>query len=159
MLETADTWDSYLPTLEGVINLLKPKRALEFGSGKSTLILSKYLDTVDTVEHNVSWVKRNKLPDNVNMIFEPNEERYPLVTGRFNNYDLIFVDGIEREKCLVRAKEVLEFNGVVILHDAEREKYRDAINSYTYKIWEDRGHTVILTMNEDVYRGVDQHLR
>lgn len=42
------------------------------------------------------------------------------VGGKF---DVIFVDGRYRRRCLMAAQEVLNPNGVVILHDAEREHY------------------------------------
>jgi len=40
--------------------------------------------------------------------------------GRF---DVIFIDGRYRRRCLLAAKQALSPNGVVILHDAEREHY------------------------------------
>ncbi len=40
--------------------------------------------------------------------------------GRF---DVIFIDGRYRRRCLLAAREALSPNGVVILHDAEREHY------------------------------------
>jgi hypothetical protein len=45
------------------------------------------------------------------------------------------------------AKARLNEGGVVILHDAERPNYKEMINTYKFKFWQDEGHTVVLTDN------------
>jgi hypothetical protein len=63
-------------------------------------------------------------------------------------YDLIFIDGREREKCLMVAQGKLKPNGIVIIHDAERESYQEWIKQYLFVFFEDGGHTAILTMSQ-----------
>lgn len=154
-MSTADTWDSYEPTLLLVLNNLMPKRCFEWGAGKSTKTISDHpaVVTMESVEHNHGWVDRARvgLNDKVNIIYEPNVDLYPLVQGRYDRYDLIFIDGVLRETCLEKAKEILSEEGVVILHDAERTGYQKNILEYRYRIWKDFGHTVVLTDSNIVY--------
>lgn len=147
--ETASSWDSFKFALYKVLDAIKPKTVFEYGPGTSTSIMSVYptVELIDSVEHNLQWYNKWKweMPENVNLIYQPQMELYPETPGRIDKYDLIFIDGKEREKCLYVAKARLNDGGVVILHDAERPNYREMIETYKYKFWEDDGHTVILT--------------
>jgi len=66
------------------------------------------------------------------------------------SFDFVFIDGILREQCLVKAKDLLEEDGIVMLHDAERTSYQEGIIGYKYRFWSDFGHTVVLTDNKEV---------
>lgn len=149
LLSTASAWDSFKDALYKVLDALKPKTVFEYGPGTSTSIMAIYpsMELIDSVEHNLAWYNKYKweMPENVQLIYQPNMELYPEVPGRREKYDLIFVDGREREKCLYVAKARLNDGGVVILHDAERQNYQEMINSYKFQFWQDMGHTVILT--------------
>jgi tRNA A58 N-methylase Trm61 len=148
---TASSWDSFKDTLFKVLEVIKPSTVFEYGPGVSTSIMSIYptVDIIDTVEHDRSWYEKYKweFPDNVRIMYQPILEIYPETKGRCDKYDLIFVDGREREQCLYIAKSRLKEGGVVILHDAERESYQELINTYKFKFWTDEGHTVTLTDN------------
>ena len=152
-MSTAETWDSYKPTLLLVLNNILPMRCLEWGVGMSTKTISDHpaVHSLESIEHNGEWVDKVKFNVNskVNLIYEPNCELYYLAQGRYDKYDLIFVDGILREKCLIKAKDILEEGGIVILHDAERIEYQSGILSYTYRFWRDFGHTVVLTASRE----------
>ena len=113
--------------------------------------------SLDSVEHNPEWVDKvgGQNLRNVNLIYEPHCELYYLVGGRYDKYSLIFVDGILREKCLDKAKDMLEESGIVILHDAERTEYQQEVQKYRYRFWRDCGHTVVLTDNYDTAELLD----
>lgn len=157
-METASTWQSFEISLRRVMERLKPKHCFEWGSGASTHMISEYefVESLDSVEHDPGWVDRVDKQANkkVMMIYEPDRDMYKHVTGRRDFYDLVFIDGRDRENCLIQAHYILEPDGVAILHDAERELYRCSIESYKYKIWEDDGHTVILTNCEETYEKI-----
>lgn len=146
---TARTWDSYKETLYKCLDLFKPQSILEYGTGVSTTLMANYpsVTLVDSVEHDVAWYNKAKmnLHRNVHLYLEPVLERYPYVKCRQDIYDMIFVDGREREKCLIESKKRIRHGGVIILHDAERQEYKSSINSFDYKFFEDEGHTVVLT--------------
>lgn len=152
-MSVAETWDSYKPTLMLVLNSLIPVRCFEWGSGMSTKTTSEHpaVQSLDSVEHNGEWYDKAKYAccEKVNLIYEPNCELYYLAQGRYDKYDFIFIDGIMRDKCLVKAKDILADNGVVMLHDAERMEYQPLIETYKYRFWRDCGHTVVLTDNNE----------
>lgn len=147
-METASSWDSFKDALYKVLHAINPKTVFEYGPGTSTSIMALYpsVECIDSVEHNLAWYNKYKweMPENVNIIFQPNLELYPETPGRFDKYDIIFVDGREREKCLYVAKHRLNENGVVILHDAERPNYQEPMRFYKFMFIQDDGHTAIL---------------
>lgn len=146
---TASSWHSFDKALMAVLRTLNPKTVFEYGPGMSTSLMALYpsVEVIDSVEHNLAWYNKYKweMPENVNLIYQPELVLYPTTKGRVESYDLFFVDGREREICLFLAKERLNEGGVVILHDAERPNYKDMINSYKFKFWQDEGHTCVLT--------------
>lgn len=160
-METASSWDSYKETLLKVMDIIQPVHCFEWGVGKSTLTISEFPSvlSLDSVEHDPSWVDRLKpVPDNVKVIFEQSHELYQIVFGRCDEYDLIFVDGKDRARCLQSAKERISKTGAVVLHDAMREEYKKAIEAYSFQIFSDGGHTVILTDYFNAYLKINEAL-
>lgn len=153
MQGTASSWDSFKVALYKILETFNPKNVFEYGPGTSTSIMAIYpsVEVIDSVEHNQAWFNkwRWEMPENVKLIYQPNMELYPETPGRLEKYDLIFVDGREREKCLYVAKARLKEGGIVILHDAERPNYREPMSFYKYKFMQDDGHTAILTDNSE----------
>ena len=111
-----------------------------------------------SVEHNKEWtesvVKKNN-NSNVSIVFQgPNSEPFPdayngLVDYKINDgtyedfrdyieypdqqnilYDFILIDGRARVDCLNKSKEMLNENGIVMLHDANRPQYHHAFKQY-----------------------------
>lgn len=157
-MANAETWDSYEPTLLILLDNLTIKKVLEFGSGKSTKTISSHpkVEFMDSVEHDPVWADKTRgVSEKVNLIYEPDKMVYPLVQGRFGKYDLIFVDGIERPRCLQTAQDLLNKEGVVLLHDAQRAIYLQSIVAYRNAIFTDNGCTVVLTMNDDVHKKLE----
>lgn len=54
-------------------------------------------------------------------------------------FDLVVVDARFRRRCLEVATQCLKPNGIVLLHDAEKEKYHCAIKHYRYSKFLDSG--------------------
>lgn len=54
--------------------------------------------------------------------------------GKFGNFDFLLIDGRARKHCLIKAYEFIDNEGVVILHDANREYYREALEPYEYQV-------------------------
>lgn len=150
--ETASTWDSYYPSLTKVLEAFNPERCFEWGIGKSTKVIGGFpsVKVLDSVEHSPDWVDRVRpLPTSALVIFEDDKDLYPFVSGRIDGYDLIFVDGLIRYRCLEEARNKLVSGGIVVLHDAEREEYQSSIKLYKHNIFVDDGHTAYLT-DDDV---------
>ena len=74
------------------------------------------------VEHNKEWYAKIKRisPKNVVLCLAENEKEYLNIPEKFGKFDFVLVDGIERERCLARACSYVKKNGVVLLHDANR---------------------------------------
>lgn len=114
-------------------------RVLEWGSGNSTKYFTDFLISQNksyewtSVEHHEGWfntVKGWGLKD-VNMVYaEKGSDAYFDQKGQ---YDVIFIDGRNRRKCLEKAKELLAPKGVVMIHDADREYYHSAMEGYCGK--------------------------
>ena len=151
--KTARTWDSYKQSLSKVLDNFIPKRCFEWGVGNSTRLIMSHpaVETLDSVDHDQNWTSKFRLivDEHLNVIYEPDRDLYPLVQGRYDYYDLIFVDGILRDRCMLRSKEKLHPEGIVILHDAERPEYYFAIKTFQYIHWTDNGSTVLVTNNKD----------
>lgn len=154
-MRTARSWDSYRETLFEVLDKFQPKRVLEFGTGKSTDTFATYPSVLRlcSVEHDKEYyeIAKTRLYQNVSIKLEQNIDTYAFYKGTEKKYDLIFVDGRNRVRCIKESKSVLEDSGLVMLHDAEREIYKAAFDCYKYKHFTDLGSTVCMTDKEETY--------
>lgn len=100
----------------------KSKSIIEFGAGGSTQILSQCLpDKFVSVETSKYWIERTKSNlDKINIKTPPEFKDYGIYGEE--NYDLIFVDGIDdfRRDFAINHWKVLNFGGVMIFHDTRR---------------------------------------
>jgi len=141
---------SFRPILSKYLKKIKPKHILEWGPGVSTLMMNEICPgaEVTTIEHQEKfwnyWLKKVS-PMTMVVLIEDDEkgpmENYsnPSIKGEF---DLIFVDGRKRVKCMKFAKEHLSPDGVLILHDSEREEYKEGIELFDF-VEENDGTTVL----------------
>lgn len=132
-----------------VLTKLRPKVCFEWGSGFSTLYFPKifgFIEKWNSIEHNEEWfktvsekindprvtltyVKRDKLtpseslPGNNDGSYAEykNYVEFPLSLN--TRFDFIFIDGRARKDCLKKAFDLITDEGVVIVHDANRDYY------------------------------------
>ncbi|CAN5137243.1 hypothetical protein BH09ACT12_BH09ACT12_26140 [soil metagenome] len=124
-------------------------RVFEWGSGASTIWLGARAGTVITVEHDAAWSEHiaGALPATVTLILEePRSSDTPRIGSAkpgfagldFSAYvaaldavdgdfDLIVIDGRAREACLARAVQRLRPDGLIVVDNVERGRYRAAI--------------------------------
>ena len=57
----------------------------------------------------------------------------PEMAAKCQRFDIIIVDGRYRRRCLIRARQLLKPNGLLLLHDAERSWYRCAMADYEHQ--------------------------
>jgi len=125
-------WYSY-PFLSFIENRLKKSfNIFEYGSGNSTIWLAKRVGSVKAVEHNLSWFKKisSHLPDNVEIVHREANDEKEYCREIFNSdtqYDLVIVDGVQRNCCLKTSIEKLNKDGVVILDNSERREYQEGV--------------------------------
>lgn len=115
---------------------------LEWGAGYSTKYFPEMLQkagidyTWTSIEHDEKWFDevRQWGIKNVTMILAGKESKEYLEPS--GQYDVIYVDGRNRVKCLQHAKKLLKPDGIVILHDAERPRYAPGYEGYA-------SHTIV----------------
>lgn len=156
----AKSWDSYRELLYRILDEFRPERVMEFGSGLSTNILAVFPSVVSlvTIEHDQKWYEKIKANyySNIELIFEPDLGKYAEVT---RDSDLFFVDGRERVRCLKTIKRLGYGNRITILHDSDRDKYKEGIELFKHRIFGDEGNTVILTDDDDKARRINDTIR
>jgi len=106
---------------------------LEFGSGNSTLYYAKKVNSITSVEHNQTWYKKmsNIIPSNVKLIFKElieNGEYSKCANLLEANYNIIIVDGEDRNNCIYNSINALNENGIIVLDDSERKEYNEAVS-------------------------------
>ena len=130
-----------------------PIHILEWGVGGSTVHFTKFLDksNIDyqwtSIEHNKSWyekvkntIKLNK-KISLNLIPVKHDKNRKIVDAEEyinfplklkNRFDFILVDGISRPECLLIACKIINSDGVVVLHDAQRVRYHKEFHIFPY---------------------------
>lgn len=127
-------------------------RVLEWGSGASTVWLSKRAGTVRSIEHDTQWARvvSAGLPANCELLTVPapaasattpvrsrksgNEDRdfgaYVAAADDVpGEFDLVVIDGRAREACLERAVHRLAPGGVILFDNVDRRRYVEAIEA------------------------------
>jgi hypothetical protein len=156
----AKSWDSFIPILYQVLDLIKPMAVIEWGPGKSTEILWNYPTVMKlvSVEHDPEFHKRlmGKYNENWRLHLETNLDEYAQYKDIWYPYDLAFVDGRNRARCLLEARKgILKPEGVAVLHDADRERYQDAIREFRHFIFTDEGNTAVMTNSKQTAKKID----
>ena len=113
--------------------LKKQHTVFEFGSGNSTYFYAKYSGLVVSVEHDKEWFDKivKSKPANSEMIFcelirDGDYCRMPIKLEE--KFDILIVDGRDRVNCCKNSIASLHGQGVIVLDDSERERYRDAFS-------------------------------
>jgi hypothetical protein len=122
-------WFSY-PFIDFLgTRLTKDLVLFEFGSGSSTSFFAERVKQVISIEHNKEWfeiVNKTK-PNNVKLILTDSDsvdDYLNYLTKLNEKIDVVIVDGLHRNECLINASEKLSEYGVIILDDSERSEYK-----------------------------------
>lgn len=124
-------------------------RVLEWGSGASTLWLSRRASEVTAIEHDPSWGAgvAAMVPSHVRVLVEEpvwsDSPAVPSAKPGFagldfaayveavreleGEFDLIVIDGRARGACLVEALPRLASGGLIVFDNVDRERYRTAL--------------------------------
>lgn len=119
-------WLSY-PFIDFLSARLKPEiTVFEYGCGHSTRWFAERVLSLHSVEHDPQWYERmsSQLPPSADLRLETDLTRYPHAPAACGlAFDLILVDGMEREACLRLAPDYLTARGIVVLDNSDREEY------------------------------------
>lgn len=112
--------------------LTKDLSLFEYGSGTSTAFYAALVKNVVSIETDPSWYAEVKAtaPENVDLIFfDPaSGERYAgLAEKQGRKFDVIVVDMLDRNECLIEAPETLSERGVIVLDDSNPIEHGPAI--------------------------------
>jgi predicted O-methyltransferase YrrM len=139
--------------IKDVLRALQPMRCLEWGGGMSTLQFPALLPaaaTWRTIEHDTAWAKqlstmvtrpgvevRHVAPDDPGFTGDGDEKSFASYLAAADDggpYDLVFIDGRSRAACVQRALRLVSPQGVVILHDANRDYYLEPTKAFAHQL-------------------------
>lgn len=110
---------------------LRPTHTVfEYGAGFSTLYFAERCAEVTAVEHDREWFQEveRMAPSNVTLLHRnPGPSYWQAVNATGASYDLVLIDGLEREKCVPLALDALSDRGAIVLDDSHREAYEEAV--------------------------------
>ena len=124
-------------------NLSPSSQVFEWGSGGSTLFLSKYSQKVISIENNEKWLRETKkrldlnnienvslLKKSLNLSSENHFRECNYFNALSNHFDLIVIDGEDafgpdivwssRETCFERAEKWIKPKGLILVDDSWR---------------------------------------
>ncbi|MBB3861262.1 hypothetical protein GGQ88_002534 [Novosphingobium hassiacum] len=110
-------------------------RVFEYGSGASTAWLARRAREVISVEHHAGWHQRlgQVISDRPNVRLWHRDLAGPgyvdAIAEAGGAFDLIVVDGRQRNICLERAIPFMKPGGVILFDDTGRRRYRSSIKT------------------------------
>lgn len=111
---------------------LPPDAAIfEYGSGYGTAWWAERAKLVHAVEHRKTWKEKvaATLSENVTVVHQELGRGYESFAAESEiHYDLIILDGRNRDKCFHYARQSLTERGVIIFDDSNWEKYQKTIS-------------------------------
>lgn len=127
--------DEEIKIIDDYLTEHRPKHCLEWGSGASTVYFPKNnpVDSWLSVEHNGHYLDaiQNKCDPSVQTLWILPGASYSDCVQRSNRmFDFIFIDGLDRAKCLENSFPILNLGGAIFLHDAGRKEYKEIIQEY-----------------------------
>jgi hypothetical protein len=104
----------------------------EWGSGYSTLFFAQRVRRVTSVEYDKAWHERvsRQAPANVRVLYREQDtdgDYCRAILAESGRYDVVVVDGRDRVNCIRHGLSRLTDRGVLLLDDAQRERYADGI--------------------------------
>ena len=126
-------WMNYavIAFLERRLN--KTLSVFEYGSGYSTLFYARRVRNVISVEYDQAWIASigPRLPPNASVLFVPDDvdgDYCRAIARSGDSFDVVVVDGKDRENCVKQSMQALSSRGVIVLDDSQRAGYAPAIS-------------------------------
>lgn len=107
---------------------------LEWGLGNSTLFFAERCKHILSIEHNPEWYHSivPLLPENATgvLVSETEYSTYPKFL-QIPKYDIIIIDGINRDACIDTAIDLINEGGMIILDNSDRNpEYCQKLREY-----------------------------
>ena len=129
MTALARSDDSHKRAFINIVKRRQPKRYLEWGSGLySTKWATENINYTISIEHDPVWAQKVRSmygPEHEVRLCQDTENPVGDYVSPKNleeaSFDLILIDGRNRKHCNRSARRLIKPDGVVIIHDTERE--------------------------------------
>ena len=119
------------------IDFMEPRlsrslHVFEYGSGYSTRYFSKRVASVTSAEHDREWLAAGMKvkADNVTLVHYEDVidgDYCRAATLQNKKFDVILIDGFDRNNCCKHAVNGLSEQGVIIFDDTELEKFQEGV--------------------------------
>jgi hypothetical protein len=120
-------------------------RMFEWGAGGSTHWFREQGIDLTSLEHDEKWAHRVGVPfvrighipvatPGEELCDLPDLQNPYLLAFAEQQFDVILVDGVLRNKCLQMAKRMLKPGGTVFLHDFQRDWYEEGKKGFTWEV-------------------------
>lgn len=124
-------WYTY-PAIEFLEDKIKHDSIVfEFGGGNSTLWWANKAKQVISIESDQGWYEQIKqqMPDNVELNLEIEEKKYADFINQYPDqyFDVIIVDGINRNSCLENSLNKLKNDGLLIFDNTDDHRYDSSL--------------------------------
>ncbi|MDZ7959691.1 MAG: methyltransferase domain-containing protein [Aulosira sp. DedQUE10] len=124
-------WYTY-PTIEFIENKIDNEfRVFEYGSGNSSLWWAERVTQVVSIESNANWFKYIKynMPSNVELYLIEDDMKYASAINQYEDdyFDVIIVDGINRNQCAEFALSKVKEQGFIIFDNTDDHRYVEGV--------------------------------
>lgn len=111
--------------------LHKDLSVFEYGSGNSTLWYADKVKEITAVEHDSAWYSKisKLLPSNAQIIhknLDINGEYARTAASLNKNFDIIVIDGRDRNNCIYHSLPALSEKGIFVFDNTQRENYTES---------------------------------
>ncbi len=120
------------------INFIEPRlkkhfNVFEYGCGNSTIWYAKRIYLIKAVEHNKEWYDliSKKVPENSKVSFKepgPDGDYAKAVLNEENEFNIIIIDGIDRNNCLKYSLRKITKDGIIIFDNSDRTEYNESFS-------------------------------
>jgi hypothetical protein len=124
-------WYSYPATAWLERRLRSSDRVFEFGAGHSTLWYASRVNSVVSVDHDETWVRRLQpdLPGNARVRLARSEMYAKALAEESGDFDVIAVDGMRRNECAAAASGRVAKGGLVVFDNSDRPENAEGVES------------------------------
>lgn len=118
-------------------------QVFEWGAGRSTSFFLRYNVAVTAIEHDPAWHQKisrqtkNQSAAKLDLQLIPELSAYIKAINAYpdNFFDVVVVDGREREACLFAALPKVKPGGLLLLDDSQRERYHATLAEVKKRGW------------------------
>lgn len=138
-------WCSYKNFLIETLIEKKPKKIIEWGAGRSTMIMRKFCPNAEirSFESDLKWYLRWRLSVfGAHLYYLPANRGYTFPNFPEKYFDFAFVDGEKRVDCMKAALKLLKDDGLLMLHDSGSKELQPGIKMF--RTIKEKDNTILL---------------